>query len=72
MRRATAIETDLLQIQAEILTDRPHEYETGDTEQRSRASFIVFSSEIRGCSPANRVSHRASRVNSMLRKEHLH
>ena len=30
MRRATAIETDLFQIQAEILSDRRDEYETGD------------------------------------------
>jgi len=29
MRRASAIETDLFQIQAEILSDRQHEYETG-------------------------------------------
>ena len=30
MRRATAVETDLFQIQAEILSDRRYEYETGD------------------------------------------
>ena len=30
MRRATAVETDLFQIQAEILSDRRDEYETGD------------------------------------------
>ena len=29
MRRASAIETDLFQIQAEILSDRQYEYETG-------------------------------------------
>jgi hypothetical protein len=38
MCRATAIETDLLQIQAEILSDRRHEYETGgDTEGKPRS-----------------------------------
>jgi hypothetical protein len=38
MRRATAIETDLLQIQAEILSDRRLEYATGDeTEQKSQS-----------------------------------
>jgi hypothetical protein len=38
IRRATAIETDLLQIQAEILSDRRHEYEPGDdTEQKPRS-----------------------------------
>ena len=38
IRRATAIETDLLQIQAEILSDRRHEYETGDnTEQKPKS-----------------------------------
>ena len=38
IRRATATETDLLQIQAEILSDRPHEYEAGhDTEQKPRS-----------------------------------
>ena len=29
MRRASPIETDLFQIQAEILSDRQYEYETG-------------------------------------------
>jgi hypothetical protein len=38
VRRATAIETDLLQIQAEILSDRRHEQETGDeTEQKPQS-----------------------------------
>jgi hypothetical protein len=38
MRRATAIETDLLQIQAEILSERRHEYATGDdTEQKPQS-----------------------------------
>src|SRR5712691_2961277 len=38
IRRATAIETDLLQIQAEILSDRRHEQETGDkVEQKPRS-----------------------------------
>ena len=38
MRRATAIETDLFQIQAEILSDRRYEYETGDdTEQKPQS-----------------------------------
>jgi hypothetical protein len=38
IRRATAIETDLLQIQAEILSDRPHESATsGDTEQKPQS-----------------------------------
>jgi hypothetical protein len=36
--RATAIETDLLQIQAEILSNRRHEYETGEeTEQKPQS-----------------------------------
>ena len=37
MRRATAIETDLLQIQAEILSDRRHEYETADDSEEETA-----------------------------------
>jgi hypothetical protein len=38
IRRATATETDLLQIQAEILSDRPHEYEAcHDTEQKPQS-----------------------------------
>ena len=38
MRRATAVETDLFQIQAEILSDRRYEYETGDdTEQKPQS-----------------------------------
>ena len=38
IRRATAIETDLLQIQAEILSDRPHKYAIGeDTEQKPQS-----------------------------------
>ena len=47
MRRATAVETDLLQIQAEILSDRQYEYETGDDtgQKPQRASPTAFSSE---------------------------
>jgi hypothetical protein len=40
MRRATAIETDLLQIQAEILSDRRPEYETG--ERGGQNQSIVY------------------------------
>ena len=49
MRRATAIETDLFQIQAEILSDRRYEYETGDnTGQKPQASPIAFHAANRG------------------------
>jgi transposase len=37
MRRATAIETDLLQIQAEILSDRRYDHKIGDETGRSVA-----------------------------------
>jgi hypothetical protein len=38
IRRATGIETDLLQIQAEILSDRRHKYETREeTEQKPQS-----------------------------------
>jgi hypothetical protein len=40
MRRATAIETDLLQIQAEILSDRSHEYEAGDDSEQNAGSVV--------------------------------
>ena len=47
MRRATAVETDLFQIQAEILSDRPHEYETGDdTGQKPQSVAYRVSSAI--------------------------
>lgn len=39
MRRATAIETDLLQIQAEILSDGLHEYKTGDDTEANPQSI---------------------------------
>src|SRR5258707_8686619 len=40
MRRATGIETDLLQIQAEILSDRRYEYETGDDTGQKLQSVV--------------------------------
>ena len=40
MRRATAIETDLLQIQAEILSDRRYEYEAGDGSGQKPQSIV--------------------------------
>jgi hypothetical protein len=40
IRRATAIETDLLAIQAEILDDRRHEYEAGDDTEPKPLSVI--------------------------------
>jgi hypothetical protein len=40
MRRATAIETDLLQIQAEILSDRQYDHKTGDETGRSVAYCV--------------------------------
>jgi hypothetical protein len=40
MRRATGIETDLLQIQAEILSDRRYEYETGDDTGQKPQSVV--------------------------------
>jgi hypothetical protein len=40
MRRATAVETDLLQIQAEILSDRRYEYETGDDSEQKPQSIV--------------------------------
>jgi hypothetical protein len=40
IRRATAIETDLLQIQAEILSDRRHAYETGDDAEGKPRSVV--------------------------------
>jgi hypothetical protein len=40
IRRATAIETDLLAIQAKILSDRPHDYATADdAEQKPQSVF---------------------------------
>ena len=46
MRRATAIETDLLQIQAEILSDRQYERDCRrHRAETRRASPIAFSSE---------------------------
>ena len=39
MRRATAIETDLFQIQAEILSDRRDEYETDDGPEQKPKSI---------------------------------
>jgi hypothetical protein len=41
MRRATAIETDLLAIQAEILSDHRHEYESGDDSGQRPQSIVV-------------------------------
>ena len=38
MRRAIAVETDLFQIQAEILSDRRYEYETDDSPEQKPKS----------------------------------
>ena len=40
MRRATAVETDLFQIQVEILSDRRYEYETGDDTAQKPQSVV--------------------------------
>jgi hypothetical protein len=43
VRRATAIETDVLQIQAEISSDRQYEYGTGDdTGQKPQSIAYRF------------------------------
>jgi hypothetical protein len=43
MRHATAIETDLLQIQAETLSNRRHGYETGDDTAGKPQSIVAES-----------------------------
>jgi hypothetical protein len=53
MHRATAVETDLLQVQAEILNDRRHEYETGD-DSGQKPQSVVYRVLQRAIGPSRR------------------
>jgi len=62
MRRATAIETDLLQIQAEILSDHRCDHKTGDEiEQKSQS--IAYCVPHRAIGPSQHQENGSSHVN---------
>ena len=59
MRRATAVETGLLQIQAEILSDRRYECEAGDdTAQKPQSVFLLRPSASNWSNPTQALGER--------------